>query len=345
MGAWVLLGQRKAKCRVTSPLMYIYCFVLRVDTSKSGLMDVSLLAHIWDSMASSSATLHHPLWSLRRLQWWQEFPEWILEEAATFRLWISARKILNRRSAVGKWLSCVTEIQESRFWWLNQSVNPFHIFWSHISVNTRSFLLVETGSILWRYLKLGTLRKYPMLGCQHAMVLCFNVAMTVQMLGSDDKMFHEIIGVEAHANISVKNVKDPCEAQEDCMKVYHGCGDGFVQCRLDAPWQLAGSCTNFRSRIWSCRFWVLAEALRHAINHVPQPKQGDFCWHFAWHWPCFDADDSNSLEVLDEWSQERWIARNSTEPSVYIASWCQFLWYFIYTSKDGIVPWHVCSLV
>eukprot|EP00434_Breviolum_minutum_P037309 symbB.v1.2.033079.t1/scaffold4061.1/size45390/2 len=42
---------------------------------------------------------------------------------------------------------------------------------------------------------------------------------------------------------------DPCEAQEDCMKVYHGCGDGFVQCRLDAPWQLASSCTNFRSRI------------------------------------------------------------------------------------------------
>ena len=132
MGAWVLLGQKKTKRSVTSPLMYIYCFVLRVDTSKSGLMDVSLLAPIWDSMASSSATLHHPLWSLRRLQWWQEFPEWILEEAATFRLWISARKILNRRSAVGKWLSCVTEIHESRFWWLNQSVNPFfgHTFLS-----------------------------------------------------------------------------------------------------------------------------------------------------------------------------------------------------------------------
>lgn len=83
------------------------------------------------------------------------------------------------------------------------------IFWSHISVNTRSFLLVENGSILWRYLKLGTLRKYPMLGCRHAMVLCFNVAMTVQMLGSDDAfmMFHEIIGVEAHANISVDQLR------------------------------------------------------------------------------------------------------------------------------------------
>ena len=46
MGAWVLLGQKKTKRSVTSPLMYIYCFVLRVDTSKSGLMDVSLLAPI-----------------------------------------------------------------------------------------------------------------------------------------------------------------------------------------------------------------------------------------------------------------------------------------------------------
>eukprot|EP00438_Fugacium_kawagutii_P003352 Skav228233 [mRNA] locus=scaffold3112:38771:43467:+ [translate_table: standard] len=30
---------------------------------------------------------------------------------------------------------------------------------------------------------------------------------------------------------------DPCESQEDCMKMYHGCGDGFVQCSLDAAWQ------------------------------------------------------------------------------------------------------------
>lgn len=41
---------------------------------------------------------------------------------------------------------------------------------------------------------------------------------------------------------------DPCEAQEDCMKVYHGCGDGFVQCRLD----VLGACRGVETCYQPC---------------------------------------------------------------------------------------------
>lgn len=41
---------------------------------------------------------------------------------------------------------------------------------------------------------------------------------------------------------------DPCEVQEDCMKVYHGCGDGFMQCSLDA----SGACRGVQQCYQPC---------------------------------------------------------------------------------------------
>lgn len=41
---------------------------------------------------------------------------------------------------------------------------------------------------------------------------------------------------------------DPCEAQEDCMKMYHGCGDGFMQCSLD----VLGACRGVQQCYQPC---------------------------------------------------------------------------------------------
>ena len=85
----------------------------------------------------------------------------------------------------------------------------------------------------------GSTQEIPNVGlstCNGTMLQCSNDG--TDAWRRDDAFF--ISGVEANftKHFCDRQAKDPCEAQEDCMKIYHGCGDGFVQCSLDAPWSL-----------------------------------------------------------------------------------------------------------